>query len=82
MIAPIMPNGSRQPTMNSNKANNGRDEKVHELTQIESQVKVTHVDRDEWGLSQECEHNVLHILYMCACFVRKDTQFSINTTRS
>ncbi len=27
--------------------------------QVESQMKITYVDRDGWDLSQECEHNVL-----------------------
>ena len=48
---------------------------LDELTQIDSQVKVTHVDRDEWDLSQECEHNVLLNLIYVSLLVRKGTRF-------
>jgi hypothetical protein len=40
------------------KADNRRDEQVHDLAQIESQVHGTYVDRDEWNLTQECGHGV------------------------
>ena len=44
------------------KADNGRDEQVHDLTQIQSQVNGTHVDRDERKLTQQCEHSILFLL--------------------
>jgi hypothetical protein len=58
-----------------NKADNGRDEQVHELTLIESQMNSTYVDRDEWKLTQECEHSILLLLSVYACFGRIGIQF-------
>ena len=57
------------------KADNGRDEQVHELTLIESQMNVTQVDRDERKLTQECEHSILLLMSVYACFGRKGIQF-------
>ena len=34
-------------------------------------MSIPHVDRDERDLTQEREHNVLRILHVYACFVRK-----------
>jgi len=58
-----------------NKADKCRDEQVHDLALIESQMNVTHVDRDERKLTQDCEHSVLLILILYAYFGRESTQF-------
>jgi hypothetical protein len=53
------------------KADNDRNEQIHELTLIESQMEIAYVDRDEWYLTQECEHNVPLLLSVYACFLQK-----------
>jgi hypothetical protein len=37
-------------------------------------MEITHVDRDEWDLAQESEHNVLLVLSVCL-LCSKGTQF-------